>query len=127
MTKRRTSGPGRGQEEFGGAIGDAFGAAVRAERARRQAEAARARRGPTEARGGHPRGPLRPYLVGWRTVEGSYDDPLPRTTALGRTMMLGSSVEVVRARAARHCCKEAGIRPHRLGGGFEIRYIREIT
>lgn len=136
MRKKRTTNnppPGRGQEDFDGDISDAFARAIAAERERRERARTRAyrealdraRERPTGATGGRPRGPLRPYLVGWRTIESSYDDPLPRTTALGRTVILGSSVETVQARAARYCCKEAGIRPHRLGGGFQIRYIKE--
>ncbi len=123
MTKRRTSGPGRGQEEFTGDFADALGA-IQRERERR----ARARRRPTGGQPGPspgPPGPVRPFAVGWRLVEYSYETDRTETVAMGRCVMLGRSADTVAARAPRWCLRDAQRRYHG-PEGFEIRYIKEL-
>jgi len=130
MTKKRTRGPGRGQEDFTGDLGAALGAVQRERERRARAESAqyraRERYSPRWESPGGGRGPMRPFAVGWRVVEGSYETDKIETVAMGRTVMMGSSPEAVQARAARWCCRDAQRRVSRLGGGFQIRYIKEL-
>ena len=108
----RGSTAGRGQEEFTGDFGRAF-ESIRRERERRAQE--RARRTPPPPPG---RGVMHPFVVGWRiTGRGT------GTIALGRTVMLATSLQSCQRRAERWCRRE--VHYDMDVGNFEVRYILE--